>query len=115
LQSGFSKSNNPNAPPPCLDGSAPTRGCPEGSCETIWRAIRQPLARPCRRYFRIADSAILRNMRRIRRQIRDECLRKAKGFEECGKSFRLARDLRLPHDLTRCIHNASRRKPTWTA
>jgi hypothetical protein len=41
-------------------------------------AIQQPLARSCRRYFRIAafrDAA--RNTRRIRRQICDECRTKS--------------------------------------
>jgi hypothetical protein len=42
------------------------------------QAMQKPLARSCRRYFRIAafrDAA--RNTRRIRRQIRDECRTKS--------------------------------------
>jgi hypothetical protein len=56
--------------------------------DAIRRAIRQPLARSCRRYFRIAafrDAA--RNTRRIRRQIRDACQRFAREFQQPGGQF----------------------------
>src|SRR5262245_12986204 len=36
--------------------------------------------------------------------------RNAKFFEETNKSFRLARDLRLLHDLASPIHNANARE-----